>query len=604
MKLDILTQNLVESAANLIDQEGIPKDHVWSQHYFIVNGKEYPFKYLAYRALRIIGRADIKFESNDPYRNYFKEVLGYKMTYYEGGYNFFTPEELQYYNSVFNKPYRKDEPTHQVYPNKLYPLIAKVNYWAAQVATGDYKLKKDSNWLTAFSANIAPYMWPRVFKGEDKDIFFNVEVNAPNQFIGYKLDGYIKTKKELNDEQKGILWDFKNEIDWQWIKIKFSDVPNYTWERLIAETKAYIKAYDQHYDHLKKRLYKEKRLARITWNTNGWIKPSGRAGKALSKSHENDHGFGHEEWMFDTDHTIGKLKYGFLEPIHKFKSKYIGKVFDLSLFTRNSLNGTQYWVTTLKNVEVISPDEAAAVLQDYRDNGWFDQMKQDLKAVDLDGTMLDQWVNTDPTALINIKFNAAQLTDLPLQLIEVDSPDDIPADHYVLYHVDEKLTGKYEAKIKQPFSFGSGSTEADLKKRGKRKSYTTEREMEFRHNELQEKLLLFLQDQYNSKEDVKRECSAYGGCRIDITRKTNTGYIFYEIKTYNNLLTSIRLGIGQLLEYNLFPQAQQAEQMILVSDQAATPEIRDYILHLKSFIKLNFSYMHFDPKLCKIISEI
>ncbi|WP_431200442.1 hypothetical protein ACQ86K_12130 [Mucilaginibacter sp. P19] len=113
-----------------------------------------------------------------------------------------------------------------------------------------------------------------------------------------------------------------------------------------------------------------------------------------------------------------------------------------------------------------------------------------------------------------------------------------------------------------------------------------------------------MQDQYKSKEDVKRECTAYGGCRIDITRKTDTGYIFYEIKTYNNLLTSIRLGIGQLLEYNLFPQAQQAEQMILVSDQAATQEIRDYILHLKSFIKLNFSYMHFDPKLCKIISEI
>lgn len=171
-------------------------------------------------------------------------------------------------------------------------------------------------------------------------------------------------------------------------------------------------------------------------------------------------------------------------------------------------------------------------------------------------------------------------------------------------NADEKLTDKYDAKIKQPFSFGSGSTEADLKKKGKRKSYTTEREMEFRHNDLQEKLLLFLQDQYKSKEDVKRECTAYGGCRIDITRKTDTGYIFYEIKTYNNLLTSIRLGIGQLLEYNLFPQAQQAEQMILVSDQAATPEIRDYILHLKSFINLNFSYMHFDSKLCKIISEI
>jgi hypothetical protein len=141
---------MVENAAVFIDQEGIPKDSVWSQHYFIVNNKEYPFKYLAYRALKLIGRTDIKFESNDSYRNYFKDVLGYAMTYYEGGYNFFTLEELQYYKSIVGKPYRKDNPSHRIYRDKLNPLIAKTNYWGAQVATSGYKLKKDSNWLTSF----------------------------------------------------------------------------------------------------------------------------------------------------------------------------------------------------------------------------------------------------------------------------------------------------------------------------------------------------------------------------------------------------------------------------------------------------------------------
>ncbi|WP_454802864.1 hypothetical protein [Mucilaginibacter phyllosphaerae] len=604
MKLSVLDRNTVERAAVLIDNEGIPKNSVWSQHYFVVNNKEYPFKYLAYRALRLIGRTDIKFESNDPYRNYFENVLGFQLTYYEGGYNFFTLEELQFYNSIVGKPYRKGNALHSTYRDRLNPLIAKVNYWASQLVTNGYKLKKDSNWLTGFTANIAPYMWPRVYKEVDQDIFFNVEVNARDQFIGYKLDGYIKTVKELSKEQKTILHEFKSEIGWKWPQIKFSDVSNYDWDRLIKETKAYIQEYDSDYDHLKKRLYKEKKLARITWNTNKWVKPSGRAGKALSKSHEKDNGFGHEEWLFDGDQIIGSCKYGFLEPIHKFKAKYIGKVFDISLFTRNSSNNTQYWVTTLKNVEVIGAEEAAKTLKHYKDIGWFNQMKLDLQAVGLDGRLLNQWVKTDPTALLNIKFNASQLQDLPLELIEVDNPDDIPADHYVLYNAGDAITRKYESQNDQRFSFDkSGSTEADLKKKGKQKSYTTEREMEFRHNDLQEKLLFYLQSQYE-KDDVKRECNAYGGCRIDITRKTNTGYIFYEIKTYNNLLTSIRLGIGQLLEYNLFPKAQQAEHMILVSDQVASPKIRDYILHLKSFIKLDFSYMHFDPKLCEIISII
>lgn len=592
----------VLQAAKLIDQEGIPKNHVWSQYYFIVDNKEYPFKYLAYRALQLAG-ADVKFESNDSYRNYFKDVLGLQMNHYPGGYNFFTKEELDYFTSIVQKPYRKSDTAHQTYPNKLNALIAKVNFWAEAIQMNGYKLRKDRNWLTGWTANIKPYIWPRVYKDNDQDIFFNVEVNAKDRFVGYKLDGYYETTKKLKPEQIEILDDFKREIGWQWVKISFEEIDNYSWERLISETKAYILEYDVHYDHLKKRLYKQMKLARMTWNTNGWQKPSGRLGKAPTKSYENDNGFGHEEWLFDADKVIGDYKYGFLEPINKSRHLYEGKVYDISLFTRNALDKTYYWITTLKNVEVLTGKESQAIQQEYEDRDWFDEMKNDLEEIGLKGKLLNKWVESDRTALFNVKFLSRQLNSLPSLLLPVDDEKDIAADHYVLYDVNAATVEKYEKAIKTPFSFGSGSTEADLKAKGKRKSFTIERELEFKHNELQRKLLIYLQNLY-TKSMVKRECKAFGGCRIDIVRQTDTGYVFYEIKTYNNLLTSIRLGIGQLLEYNLFPKSQQSEHMVLVSHQPATREVKDYILHLKSFINLKFTYMHFDIEQGCVVSEI
>ena len=84
--------------------------------------------------------------------------------------------------------------------------------------------------------------------------------------------------------------------------------------------------------------------------------------------------------------------------------------------------------------------------------------------------------------------------------------------------------------VKIGFSFeDSGSEEADLGTKSKRTGRKREIELELKHNILQTKFLKCLQKKYG-KATVKRECTAYGASRIDVTRKTDTGYIFYEIK--------------------------------------------------------------------------
>ena len=46
MKLEALNSTHIEQAASMIDEQGIPKNYVWSQYYVVVKGQEYPFKYL------------------------------------------------------------------------------------------------------------------------------------------------------------------------------------------------------------------------------------------------------------------------------------------------------------------------------------------------------------------------------------------------------------------------------------------------------------------------------------------------------------------------------------------------------------------------------
>ena len=56
-----------------------------------------------------------------------------------------------------------------------------------------------------------------------------------------------------------------------------------------------------------------------------------------------------KNWILQNEiKIIDGYKYGFLEPIHKFRTKYEAKLFDLLLYTRDSDSNQSYWVTTLK----------------------------------------------------------------------------------------------------------------------------------------------------------------------------------------------------------------------------------------------------------------
>ena len=349
----------------------------------------------------------------------------------------------------------------------------------------------------------------------------------------------------------------------------------------------------------------EHKISRITWNTKGWIKPSGRDGKSKNKSFEHIHGYGHEEWLFDSSKSIDGYKYGFLEPIYKFYDSYIGKRFNISLYTIDGNKNQQYWVGTIHNVEVIDEELAEKVLKIYNKNGWLDEMIDDLASVsDMGRSYLNEWLQNNP--LFNVRFKVEEINGLPDEIIPIDKENRaISSSRYVLLSLnDTTQIEQIVTESKKGFSFDeTGSIKGNLKKEAIKRSIKKEVEVELSHNIIEEKFLRYLQKHYGEKK-VKRECRAWGYNKIDIVRVTSNGYVFYEIKTYNQLLTSLRNALGQLLEYCLFPENKHAEKIVLVSNVKPDAEFIKYFNHLKNYIKIPLGYIHFCPIKEKIIEEL
>jgi hypothetical protein len=146
------------------------------------------------------------------------------------------------------------------------------------------------------------------------------------------------------------------------------------------------------------------KISRISWNADGWAKPSGRKGKSTNlQTFEARYGYGYEEWLFDMSKTIeaigDKYHYSFLQPLHLGTDKHIGKSYKIWLYTFTE--GRKLLVGSIENAICISKNESERIYKRYREKGWLDEMAKDLKDVNTDPKKFKE---TDSNILFNIKF--------------------------------------------------------------------------------------------------------------------------------------------------------------------------------------------------------
>ena len=75
----------------------------------------------------------------------------------------------------------------------------------------------------------------------------------------------------------------------------------------------------------------------------------------------------------------------------------------------------------------------------------------------------------------------------------------------------------------------------------------------------------------------------------------NEQIIFYEIKSYNNIKSCIRDGIGQLMEYTYWPNQNNADKLIVVSQKLnGIEDAKTYMENVRFITNLPIYYQYFD----------
>jgi len=313
--------------------------------------------------------------------------------------------------------------------------------------------------------------------------------------------------------------------------------------------------------------------------------------KSCNKTaYEKITGYGHEEWLLDTEKIIDGYHYTYLQAIGAHRDKYIDQKFNISLYSINDKTKERWWLGEIKNVIVTTSEESKKVFGLYKKNKWHQEMIQQLKDV---GADFKDFQKIPATSFSTIKFKP---TDLKL----LDEPR-------LFSHDDPAVTSNYynlKNKIKNPvfleneFNFSPGHKPGKEKTS---KSYGSRTEdNDLFHNRMQTTIYNQFVKSFG-RNQVGTEQSTGFGSRIDIVlnlgTKPNPKFVFFELKTSNSIRQCIREALSQLLEYSIYPNKKLAQRLIIVSQNKIDTNNKKYLKELRKNFSLPLYYRQFDTEL-------
>lgn len=340
----------------------------------------------------------------------------------------------------------------------------------------------------------------------------------------------------------------------------------------------------------------EKRIARLCWNDKGWVLPSGKYGKSEHEnSHEAVHGYGHEEWLFDTSKLIDGYHYGFLEPIKKQQKAYSNNLYDVWLYSIDGNTKKRYWIGEIRNLHVLDANTANDVKTEYAKRGWLNEMEEQIKASGANAKGFSNWEGVD---LFNVRFQPKDiiLNDPYFEIPQNNPVSKQPRYAFIFFKDEFNIIVNDSEGFK--FTSSSKTNDQDGDDESKTKIHVREPkavEITYLHQAISKSLTKKLREQYGAENVVPEHNSGNGASRIDIVVRDNNDLIFYEIKTYPILRTSIREAIGQLMEYAYWPDQKNGNRLVVVTqphndfDQA-----RIYFKHLRDTFNVPIYYQSYD----------
>lgn len=531
---------------------------------------------------------------------------------------FFTEDDLRVLGGYADKLYNGGEKAKAVERQLSEGVWAKTKEWATQLASISQgfvascrrsvikqagSLPRQADGRRRMRRVFRPYSWAKLLREgyEDYGIFFTVGVEGRTQDeylpeLVWKLDC-------MRDGGKGIDQQLVDRFDTYvaqhasgiaWNAVPLTELKEWNWQRLLDTTYQFMIDNAHHYDAALAYTWQgeepgRNKLARVCWNTAGWQRPSGPAGKSIGAgTHESEAGagFGAEEWLFDFERLIDGYHYAFLQPLNNEANR--GANFNIRLFTRDSTDKASYYVGRLRDAHVLTDEERQAVSRKYRRLGWYDQMQRELDEVGGDST----FDNGDELAPFNVRFRPEDVERPVGGLEEIEELSEwTGSQRYKLFNDHSSYTPK-PATNKVQLVFKGKSTPKNTPV-GTRRTRQREAELIGLHDQVQDSLLAKLQQQYpKQKLEMEARIEPYG-TEVDLVRvRPDGGYVFYEVKVMGSAKACIREALGQLLEYAHWPACDLAAEWVIVSYHAPTKEVAEYLEKLRQTYALPVSYEH------------
>jgi hypothetical protein len=273
------------------------------------------------------------------------------------------------------------------------------------------------------------------------------------------------------------------------------------------------------------------------------------------------------QWAYQGYH------YAFLQPVGKSQKRYAGTAIDILLYAIGPQRERVY-VGELQGCEVLTDQQAAAAVREYRKCGWLDQMAAQVDDAGGDRTYLDV---QDPLSMLNIRF----LPEKGERYItaRVAAPEDTiqKRSRYTLALADSavvgqwrKRAGTHNPKSIKPVTVVINGTV----------TYNPQEAA------LQGELHQRLSAMYGS-ENVIMEKN-----HVDLTVSLPSGNVFIEIKADPDARLAVRKALGQVLEYALFDADPSAPlpELLIISPAPCTTAVATYISALRTLFKLPVQY--------------
>jgi hypothetical protein len=318
-----------------------------------------------------------------------------------------------------------------------------------------------------------------------------------------------------------------------------------------------------------------KYFARICWNSNGWVFPSGEAKQLEQGTYVTKAGFGHEEWLFNFAWLVDGYHYAFLEPVGDSIDKVTGKELDLLVYSINP-NRDRVYVAEISKCRVITRSEAEAAFSHYKKAGWLTSMKEQIRSVGGNPARLG-----DAPSHFNVRFRPSDVTFYePLRVAE---PNDFVKrlNRYKLFKADQRVI---ETQWRRRRGTKVPPTVRTITRSGQ--PGVTYDPI---HRALQGELFNLL------KAQVGRENVVLEADFVDITVLEGPKKTLIEIKSDGDAKLAVRKALGQILEYAYFNSDQRNDDvaLVIVAPGPVTESVSDYLKWLGAEFGIPVTYCPF-----------